>query len=254
MTNFKEILSNRLSDQVSILLGALHSYEGRSVDEILDIFALFRQWVVKLQDDGDEFHLTFLLEHYIESCVYWAENPQKIVEEFPAKTEVLWELPEIHLVASLYLVEMAFHHFCARQRYSKYLVPILYADAIEIYQHWYTTRGPAKCRHPDKRFERIDSFFKKLDSIEAIREEFSSRARLGGKKRHENDPKQRAKIAAKNFWVEWQHGKFPKIRTVEQFAMEVMRRHPELQSSNVIRRWATAWTQELRASGCNPAS
>lgn len=68
----------------------------------------------------------------------------------------------------------------------------------------------------------------------------------GAASRHANDPKQAAKREAHSLWQEWQSGKFPRIRTVEQFATEAMRRWPILTSANVIRRWSSEWSKEMR--------
>lgn len=78
------------------------------------------------------------------------------------------------------------------------------------------------------------------------------RRRKGGIARHAADPKQLAKAGALDLWKERQKGKQPKLRTVEQFATEVMRRWPILTSSKVICGWSAKWTRELR-EGRTPA-
>lgn len=85
---------------------------------------------------------------------------------------------------------------------------------------------------------------------------FSHRAREGAAARlaNDRDGKQAAKRQAHILWKEWKSGKHKKIRTVEQFAVEVMRRYPKLQSVNVIRRWSTEWNRELKSGGCDSAS
>lgn len=72
------------------------------------------------------------------------------------------------------------------------------------------------------------------------------------KARHAKDPKQAAKAGALELWKERHAGKHPKLRTVEQFAIEVMRRWPdELQSAKVICGWSAAWTKAVK-EGKNP--
>lgn len=66
------------------------------------------------------------------------------------------------------------------------------------------------------------------------------------------DPKQAAKGGALVLWNERRAGKHPKLRTVEQFAMEVMRRWPVLKSSKVICGWSAKWTKDVR-EGRTPA-
>ncbi|MFP5374533.1 MAG: hypothetical protein ACLGHW_06500 [Gammaproteobacteria bacterium] len=69
----------------------------------------------------------------------------------------------------------------------------------------------------------------------------------GAARKLENDPKQVAKARALELWKERHAGQHPKLRTVEQFATEVMRRWPVLTSPNVIRRWSAEWTKAARA-------
>lgn len=85
---------------------------------------------------------------------------------------------------------------------------------------------------------------------------FSQRAREGAAARlaNDRDGKQAAKRQAHILWKEWKAGKHKKIRTVEQFAMEVMRRYPMLRSANVIRKWSTAWARELNSDSGDSAS
>lgn len=66
------------------------------------------------------------------------------------------------------------------------------------------------------------------------------------------DPKQAAKAKALELWKERQAGKHPELRTVEQFAAEVMLRWPVLQSSKVICGWSTEWTRAVK-EGRTPA-
>lgn len=72
------------------------------------------------------------------------------------------------------------------------------------------------------------------------------------KKRHAVDPKRRAKESALALWIERREGKHPKLRTTEQFAMEVMRRWPILVSSKVICGWSADWNKAVKA-GKTPA-
>ena len=55
-----------------------------------------------------------------------------------------------------------------------------------------------------------------------------------------------AKAEVKTLYLEWKLGKYPKLRTNEQFAMEVMRRWPVLQSLGSILNWMTGWKRESR--------
>jgi len=63
--------------------------------------------------------------------------------------------------------------------------------------------------------------------------------------------KAQAKSGALELWKERNAGKHPKLRTVEQFATEVMRRWPVLTSAKVICGWSAKWTKEV-ANGKNP--
>jgi hypothetical protein len=74
----------------------------------------------------------------------------------------------------------------------------------------------------------------------------STLARAAQSARARNDPKQAAKAGALALWIERREGKHPSLRTVEQFAIEVMRRWPVLQSSKVICGWSAKWTKQAR--------
>ena len=63
--------------------------------------------------------------------------------------------------------------------------------------------------------------------------------------------KAEAKAGALALWKERQAGRHPKLRTVEQFATEVMRRWPVLSSAKVICGWSARWTKEVKG-GKNP--
>lgn len=68
----------------------------------------------------------------------------------------------------------------------------------------------------------------------------------GARSRHSNDPKQEAKLLARNLWEEREQGLHAGLRTDEQFAMEVMRRWPVLGSGATIVKWSSAWRREGR--------
>lgn len=243
MTRIKSALQNRISNHVDILLGALHFNEGRSEDEIIEAVTLFERWAINEQECGDEFYSSYLLEIYIECCVDWADRPSRFLKDFPATTKTCWHLQEFHLVASLYLADKAFSHFCSKHRDSRHLVAMLYADSVELHLEWLKTRGPGKSRNPNQRFVEIERILRGFDS----RSEIRARAKYGARKRLEKDPKQHAKTLTKEFWLEWKSGKHPSIRTVERFAIEAMRRTPVLVSANVIRRWSANWSRELKS-------
>lgn len=59
--------------------------------------------------------------------------------------------------------------------------------------------------------------------------------------------KAEAKSEALSLWLERHAGKHPKLRTVADFATEVMKRWPVLTSSDVIERWSARWTKAIKA-------
>lgn len=61
------------------------------------------------------------------------------------------------------------------------------------------------------------------------------------------DPKQAAKAGALELWKERNAGKHPKLRRVQDFATEVMRRWPALTNAKTIEGWSAQWTKEVRA-------
>lgn len=78
-------------------------------------------------------------------------------------------------------------------------------------------------------------------------------ARLkGARVKLETDPKQAAKVDALALWKEWKNAKHPRLRTTEQFAIEVMRRWPVLESAKVICGWSARWNKATKA-GNTPA-
>lgn len=70
--------------------------------------------------------------------------------------------------------------------------------------------------------------------------------------RHKGSQKAAAKAGALELWKERNAGKHPKLRTVEQFATEAMRRWPVLTSAKVICGWSAQWAKAVKA-GKNPA-
>ncbi len=85
-------------------------------------------------------------------------------------------------------------------------------------------------------------------SPDARREVLAAISAAGGnaKRERDSDGKQAAKSGALELWKERNAGGHPKLRTVEQFATEVMQRWPVLTSSNVIRRWSAEWSKTVR--------
>lgn len=79
-----------------------------------------------------------------------------------------------------------------------------------------------------------------------------TRAYLNAQARHATDPKASAKAEALKLWQDRRAGKYPKLRTNEQFAMECMRRWPVLTSAKVICGWCTEWNKAAKKS--QPAS
>lgn len=80
----------------------------------------------------------------------------------------------------------------------------------------------------------------------------SETAAKGGAAKKANDKKAAAKEKALALWMERHAGKHKKLRTVELFAIEVMRQWPELTSPKVICGWSAKWTKDVR-EGRTPA-
>lgn len=93
---------------------------------------------------------------------------------------------------------------------------------------------------------RADGYVEKSQQFSKMVEKNRSDRRKGALKRHANDEKQAAKLEVRKFWDEWKAGKHRKIRTVEQFATETLRKWPVLTSANVIRKWSAQWTKESK--------
>ena len=66
------------------------------------------------------------------------------------------------------------------------------------------------------------------------------------RKARDSDGKQAAILKSKALWEEREAGKHRKLVTEDQFAMEVMRRYPELKSIASIKKRSTRWRNEAR--------
>ena len=65
---------------------------------------------------------------------------------------------------------------------------------------------------------------------------------------NDKDGKQAAKAGALALWKERQAGQHPRLRTVEQFAVEVCRRWPVIATVDTPRKWAAAWKREYASA------
>lgn len=84
-----------------------------------------------------------------------------------------------------------------------------------------------------------------IELYECVQENQRDQRSEGGK--NKSKEKQEAKANALALWKERDAGKRPELRTVEQFATEVMRLWPVLTSHKVICGWSSNWTKEARA-------
>ena len=79
----------------------------------------------------------------------------------------------------------------------------------------------------------------------------ASVGRRGGIAKQMKNPHARAQSEAKKkalgLWEERHEGMHPNLRTVEQWAVEVIRRWPVLTSIAVVKRWSTEWTKQVKA-------
>lgn len=91
-----------------------------------------------------------------------------------------------------------------------------------------------------------------LEAYATVKGGIASERRSGGLARLVKDPtasaKQAAKQAAHKLWIERNEGLHPNLRTVEQFAIEVMRCWPILTSAKVICGWSSNWTKQVKAN------
>lgn len=87
---------------------------------------------------------------------------------------------------------------------------------------------------------------KQLGELAERMEEFRRHRIKGAEEKKRKDQKQAAKVSVHEFWREWKKGKHRKIKTVEQFAIEAMRRWPILKSPKVIGRWSATWSKEAK--------
>lgn len=72
------------------------------------------------------------------------------------------------------------------------------------------------------------------------------RAMEGGFTKSLRDPKAAAKRGALELWQARARGERKDLRTVEQFAIEVMRRYSELKSAKVICGWSAKWSKDVK--------
>jgi hypothetical protein len=76
-------------------------------------------------------------------------------------------------------------------------------------------------------------------------------ARRNSARRLAADPKAQAKSKALELWKERHAGNHPRLRRVQDFAVEVMKRWPVLTNSKTIEGWSAKWTKQAR-EGKNP--
>jgi hypothetical protein len=81
----------------------------------------------------------------------------------------------------------------------------------------------------------------------------SFRASLNASARKDRALQSTAKAGARRLWRERYEGKLPNLRTVSQFADEVMRRWPILKSHKNVCAWSAEWSKEAREQ-LNPAN
>lgn len=82
-------------------------------------------------------------------------------------------------------------------------------------------------------------WFEGLNAAEKVFRSFA--ARKNALKARKKNPVDAAKMHVEAFWGEWRAGKLRNIETKERFAMECMRRWPELRNSRVICDWCRIW-------------
>jgi hypothetical protein len=74
----------------------------------------------------------------------------------------------------------------------------------------------------------------------------TKQAKAGAAGRVSKNPVSAVKPKVFAFWKEREDGLHPKLRTNEKFAMECMRRWPELNSIKVITGWCTQWSKDKK--------
>lgn len=85
-----------------------------------------------------------------------------------------------------------------------------------------------------------------MELFECVQQDQRDQRREGGKSKSKD--KQAAKAAALDLWKERHAGLHKQeLRTVEQFANEVMKRWPVLKSHKVICKWSADWTKQVSA-------
>ena len=124
--------------------------------------------------------------------------------------------------------------------------------AKEIYEHSISMPVPFI---EDSAYKNWESQFKKLINqidIETIWFlcEFSTqsdnglRAKYRAQKRHQQDPKQLAKMEVKKCWELWRLNK-DNYKNKSKFARDMLSKYEELESQQVISRWCNQWELEL---------
>lgn len=192
------------------------------------------------------------LECYVECGPGWADVPESFKADLQLDAEPAWEIAEMHLLVACFLACQALAAFEIGTKKKLILAAMLYADAIEARESWTMMRGPARARNQDTWEGKIQKRIRALDDELAVRVARTKAAKESVRTKLANDPKQAAKAHALELWIERHNGKHPKLRTVEQFATEVMHRWPVLTSSKVICGWSAKWTKEAKA-GRTPA-
>lgn len=249
-SRLQALLGERLRNLQSWLGEALALAELRDAETVCQAKAeILRLTCQEWGHDGGEIDgaLAWMLAVFVERCPGWAEKPETFRQDLSLSATPPWELTEFYLLVASALADHALVAFERCTKKQLILAAMLYADAVEAREHWDAIRGPARARNPNTRHGELHKRLLAVDEHIAGVNARRQTAQKGAKAKLANDPKYLAKVDALELWKERHAGKHPNLRTVEQFAAEVMRRCPVLNSPKVICGWSAKWTKEAKA-------
>lgn len=241
---FIDELSGRLHDLREWFAAALEVFELRDGAGVAAAKDVYLRWATLNWDGGS--HSDEALAHawtlHTESAVTWVENDHLFMKDFPLPEHPSWEQSEVYLVAGAFFADRAIDGLERGTNKGFAIAAMMYADAIDARESWMRFRGPAKCRNQDTKLGEIVHLVRQLDDAIAVRVAKREAAKAHAQIKLARDPKQAARVKAKELWLDWQVGR-QQFANQAAFARYVCETYGLKDASNV-EKWCREWRKE----------